>query len=416
MPSVYVRREKGLGMRIFSIFFHPALNFTAVGGAEKRFIEILKTWTAEGVDVTVVDPYPELVAKRGVDCELIEVQTPYRYSGKGLFSIYLEWILWMVKACFVCPSLIKRKDYDLILVPNHILPGLVVAYLLRRVSGIPLCTVAHHLDFPYTDIPASLASTYRVYRRAHFTVPAAFTKALAFLVILAIIKRSEVCITVSNYTAKLLVRNGVKPSKVHVSGNGVDIGLIDQFEAARKSYDGVFVGRISRDKGVFDLVKIWKLIILNRPEAKLLMIGTGPDSLKLRELTEKSNLASHVVLRGSCDDSELYSLMKASRVFAFPSMFEGWGLAVGEALACGLPVACYDIPALREIFGACRSVFFVPVGETEPFAETVKKILQDGNLDELETISKEYVKRFAWKKVALKDMQVIKRLVRPRED
>ena len=403
-------------MRIFSIFFHPTLNFTAVGGAEKRFIEVLKAWTAEGTDVTVVDPYPALVSKSGVDCEVIEVQTPFRYSGKGLFSIYLEWVLWVVKACFLCPSLIKRKDYDFILVPNNTLPGLVVAYLVSMVSGVPLCTIVHHLDFPYVDVPASLASTYGVYRRARFTVPVAFTKALAFLMILAFLKRSEVCITVSNYTAKLLFSNGVKPYKVRVSGNGVNIGLIERFKAAGKLYDGVFVGRVSRDKGVFDLIKIWMQIILNRSESKLLIIGTGPDFLRMKELTENSNLTSHVMLRGSCNDSELYSLLKASRIFAFPSMFEGWGLAVGEALACGLPVVCYDIPALREIFGACQSVFFVPIGDTETFAETVEKILQDGDFDELETTSKEYVKRFAWESVALEDMRIIRNLVRLRED
>jgi glycosyltransferase involved in cell wall biosynthesis len=403
-------------MRILSIFFHPTLNFTAVGGAEKRFIEILKVWTAKGVDVTVVDPYPGLVSRSRVDCEVIEVRSPFRYVGKGLFSIYLEWVLWAVKACFVCPSFIKNKDYDLILVPIGTLPGLVVGYFARLVSGLPLCTVAHHLDFPYVDVPASLASIYRVYRRTRFTISAAFTKAIAFLGILALLKRSDVCITVSNYTAKVLFRNGIKPHKVGVSGNGINIGLIERFKAERKLYDGVFVGRVSIEKGVFDLVNVWKQIILNRPESKLLIIGTGPDFLKLKELTKNSNLTSQVILRGSCNDTELYSLMKTSKVFAFPSMFEGWGLAVGEALACGLPVVCYDIPALREIFGACRSVFLVPIGDTETFAETVEKILQHGDFDELEKTSKEYVKRFAWERVALEDMRIIRNLAHQHED
>jgi len=403
-------------MRIFSVFFHPALNFTAVGGAEKRFIEVLKVWTTKGADVTVIDPYPEIMSKSGVDCEVIKVQTPFRYSGKGLFSIYLEWILWTIRACFVCPSLIKRRDYDSILVPINTLPGLAVAYLLRLVSGVPLCIIVHHLDFPYVNVRASLASTYRVYRGVRFSVPAAFAKALAFLLILAFIKRSEACITVSNYTAKLLLRNGARQYKIHVSGNGVDTSLIERFSPTMKLYDGVFVGRVSRDKGVFALVKIWKQIILKRPESKLLMIGTGPDFSKLKELTENSNLAANIILKGRCEDSELYTLMKASRVFAFPSMFEGWGLAVGEALACGLPVVCYDIPALREIFGACSSVFFVPIGDTEIFTETVEKILHDGDFDELETISKEYVKRFTWKRVALNDLQIVENLIHRREN
>jgi len=398
-------------MRIFSIFFHPALNFTAFGGAEKRFIEVLKVWTAIGVNVTVADPYPALVSKSGVDCEVIEVRSPFRYTGRGLFSIYLEWVLWTVKACFLCPSLLKGKDYELLLVPIGTLPGLVLGYFARLVSGLPLCTVAHHLDFPYTDVPASFASIYRVYRRTRFTILAALTKAMAFLGILALLKRSDVCITVSNHTAKVLLKNGIEPHRIGVSGNGIDIDLIERFKAKKKLYDGVFVGRVSIEKGVFDLVKVWRRIILNRPESKLLIIGTGPDFLKMRKLIKNSNMASHVMLKGSCSDNDLYSSLQASRIFAFPSMFEGWGLAVGEALACGLPVVCYDIPALREIFGQCKSVSFVPPGDTETFTQATEKILQHGDSDELGAMSKEYVKRFTWKRVALEDMQIIRNLV-----
>jgi glycosyltransferase involved in cell wall biosynthesis len=92
-------------------------------------------------------------------------------------------------------------------------------------------------------------------------------------------------------------------------------------------------------------------------------------------------------------------------------VFEGWGLAVGEALACGLPVVCYDIPALREVFGQCPSVFFVPVGNTRRFAETVEKILEEGRLAEYETVSKKYAERFSWKKVAAKDLEVIRKMI-----
>jgi glycosyltransferase involved in cell wall biosynthesis len=92
-------------------------------------------------------------------------------------------------------------------------------------------------------------------------------------------------------------------------------------------------------------------------------------------------------------------------------MFEGWGLAVGEALACGLPVICYDIPALREIFGACRSAFLIPIGDTRKFAETTENILERKNLDELEKASKEYARRFKWEKVALDDLQIVRSTV-----
>jgi glycosyltransferase involved in cell wall biosynthesis len=100
--------------------------------------------------------------------------------------------------------------------------------------------------------------------------------------------------------------------------------------------------------------------------------------------------------------------MKASKVFLFPSRFEGWGLAVDEALACGLPVVCYNIPALREVFGRRNSVFFIPVGDTGRFAEAVEEVLSEDSLCELEATSKEYAKHLSWETVALNDLHIIR--------
>jgi glycosyltransferase involved in cell wall biosynthesis len=396
--------------RIFSVFFHPDSRFTAVGGAEKRFIETLKVWSEERVNVTIIDSNRKPVSKNYVGYKVIEMPSSVPSSAKHLFFSYFLWVLWIVKACFRCPSLMKSSVYDAILAPNNTLPNIVVAYFLHAVSKVPLCVVVHHMDFPYVDIRAEPAAIYAVYRKARFSIPVALAKTLAFLIVLVLLRRSTVCIAVSNYTAGLLQKNGVSPSKIHVSGNGVDVDLIERFEAPEKLYDGIFVGRVSREKGVFDLVEIWKHIVMNNPESRLLIVGTGPDSSKMKELVETVHV-SQIVLKGSCTDSEMYSLMKASKTFLFPSMFEGWGLAVGEALACGLPIVCYDIPALREIFGGCESVFFVPVGDIEMFAEDVEKILQDGDFDELGRTSKKYAKRFAWERVALEDLQIIRNLI-----
>jgi glycosyltransferase involved in cell wall biosynthesis len=382
-----------------------------VGGAEKRFLEVLKAWSPEKVSVTIIDSNPSRIFDNYSNCKVIGMPNPLPSSGKGLLSIYFDWTLWIVKACFLCPPLMRRADYDVVLAPNNTLPNMIVSYLSHVISGAPLCVVVHHMDFPFVDKPAKFASVYRVYGKAGFSVPVALAKSLAFFMILAFLKRSDACIAVSNFTTEFLQRNGVSSHKVCVSGNGVDTSLIARFEASEKLYDGISVGRISREKGVFDLVKMWKHIAPNNPESKLVIVGSGPDLAKLRELTENSDVSSRIILKGSCKDNELYNLMKSSRMFLFPSMFEGWGLAVGEALACGLPVVCYAIPALREIFGECKSVFLVPIGDAKTFAETARKILKNANFDQFEKISKEYAKRFSWEKVASKDLEIIRALI-----
>ena len=394
-------------MRIFAIFFHPSADFTAVGGAEKRFLRVLKVWDGKGVDVTVVESSPTLVSACCPSFETREIASPVSAYGKGLYSIYLEWVLWVVKACIRCSSIIREKRQDIILSPNNTLPNLIVAYFIHFLSRLPLVVTVHHFDFPNTGEKANLASAYHIYRDAGFGSIIALVKAVTFSIMLALVKRADMLITVSNYTARFLLKNEIPKDKINVSGNGIDIDLIEQSKAEEKVYEGIFVGRISRDKGVFDLVQIWKLVVAEEPDFKLLVVGKGPDMAKLEELIRESDLSSNIILKGSCTDKNLFALMKASKVFLFPSKFEGWGLAVGEALACGLPVVCYDLPALREIFGDCRSVFFVTSNDIAGFAQSCRGILFRDNLENLRIISEQCVRQFDWADVAAADLQFI---------
>jgi len=398
-------------VRILAVFFHPGANFTAVGGAEKRFLQVLKVWNKKDVEVIVAESNPKLVSSLSSHFETIEISSPISASGKGLYSIYLEWVLWIAKACLRCPSIARRKKPDVLLSPNNTLPNLLVAYFVHVLSKVPLVVTVHHFDFPELEKKANVASTYRVYKKAGFSSSVAFVKALTFSMMLGFVKRSDVCITVSNYTARFLLKNGISRDKIYVSGNGVDIDLIEQVKPEKGVYDGIFVGRISRDKGIFDLVHIWKRVAAWKPDSRLVIVGQGPDLPKLKKLIDSSCMSSNIMLKGGCSDAELYVLLKASKVFLFPSRFEGWGLAVGEALGAGLPVVCYDIPALREVFGECRSVFFTRVGDVARFAQTVEKIFEESGLAKLEAVSKEFARRFNWEEVALKDLDTIEDLV-----
>jgi glycosyltransferase involved in cell wall biosynthesis len=94
-------------------------------------------------------------------------------------------------------------------------------------------------------------------------------------------------------------------------------------------------------------------------------------------------------------------------VFVFPSVFEGWGIAVAEALACGAAVVAYDIPALREVFGECKSVFLVTVCRVDKMAQVVLNVLKLENKERLRKAAMDYAERFNWNKVAATDLQII---------
>jgi len=390
-------------MRVFSVFFHPDPSVSAVGGAEKRFVETLRILERrKEVEVTVIESKPSLLAGKH------EISNPISALKGGWLIIYVGWIVWSMRAVIRCLQIIRSRKYDVVLAPNNTAPNLIPAYFAHRVSHLRLCVIVHHIDIVPSDVNPSFSTVYHMYRETGFGWSTSFLKALAFFVILAVLKRCDVCITVSHSTARALINNGVPKERVYVSGNGVDVRYIDSFKfEGNKSYDGVFVGRISKEKGVFDLVAAWRRIVDVKKDARLLFIGSGPDIDAVRRTVEEFGLERSVVVKGRCVDREMYTSVKASKVFVFPSLFEGWGLAVAEALACGLPVVCYDIPALREVFGKCRSVFFVPTRDVEKLAVTVLEVLNMNQTRALAEASKTYVKNFSWERVAMRDLQIL---------
>jgi glycosyltransferase involved in cell wall biosynthesis len=304
-----------------------------------------------------------------------------------------------------------------VLAPNNTVPNLLPAYFAHVVTHLPLCVVAHHIDVTSENSNKDFRAIFQTYKKTGYSSSISFLKTLAFFIITRLLKKADACITVSNFTVQTLTHLGVEPRKIYVSGNGVDLQAIHQIPTPqKKTYSAVFVGRISKEKGVFDLLDAWRRTVSERRCEPLLIVGTGPDLSKVQKMVVTYGLRKNVVVCGGVDDVEMYSLLKGSRVFVFPSRFEGWGLAVAEAIVCGLPVVCYDIPALREVFGACRSVFFVPLGDIKKLSAATLRILElkQEKYDELVQISENYARRFTWNEVALKDLRIISQLTTDR--
>jgi len=395
-------------MQVLCIFFHPQPSITALGGAEKRFLETSKIWLKKGIKMIVIEPEPCLLSKLTVNHEVCKLSSLIRHSEKSWFKIYIGWILWMLRACFKGVFIAKQRKPNIVLATNNTMPNLIPAYFIHIISHLPLCVIVHHVDISSSNTHASLVEIYCMYRKMRYDKLTSFLKTLALFITLLIIRRSDICITVSNSTAKALLRNKVPKEKVHVSGNGVNINYIESFKfKGNKSYDGVFVGRISKEKGIFSLVNAWQKVTEVKPDAKLAIIGSGVELPKVKKAIKSRHLENNITVLGRCTDKDMYMTMKASKLFVFPSLLEGWGLAVAEALACGLPAICYDIPAIREIFGNCKSVFLVPAGDIDKLAFTILKVLQMRS-NKLTNISKTYIKYLDWEKVALKDLQIIR--------
>jgi len=316
----------------------------------------------------------------------------------------------MIKACVYSLKLVRKGEYDIILAPNNTLPNLVSTYFVHLMSHLPICVVVHHLDALSVTQKQNFFTIYKVYRKVGYEKITSLIKTFCFIFTLLILRRVNACLTVSKTTAKILVQNGVKKDKIYTSGNGVHCPKVAKANNSTRLYDGIFVGRIAKEKGIYDLVYIWQRIVQIRKKSKLIVVGGGPELSNLKREIKEKRLENNVILKGSCSEEELGRLMRESKVFVFPSVFEGWGLAVAEALACGLPAVCYDIPAVNENFGKCKSVFLVKPWDIESFTQKVLEIvcMHEEEYRRLSIVSRKYATRFDWEHVLARDLRSVR--------
>jgi glycosyltransferase involved in cell wall biosynthesis len=126
----------------------------------------------------------------------------------------------------------------------------------------------------------------------------------------------------------------------------------------------------------------------------------------IERLIEEMGLRDSVQITGWVPREELYSLYERARAFVYPSMFEGFGMPVLEALAAGIPVACSDIPPLREVAGD-TALFFDPLNEDD-IAAAIERVMADASLREHMTqAGRERARPFTWQRSAEQTLSVL---------
>jgi glycosyltransferase involved in cell wall biosynthesis len=145
-------------------------------------------------------------------------------------------------------------------------------------------------------------------------------------------------IAISRTTADRMasVRGGGTP--VSVIEPGVDIDAVHNAPASGAAYDIVSAGRLNAQKNLPLLMRAIALLAKEGRPPNCLIIGDGPDRERLEALSRQLGIAPHIRFAGRIeDDAAYFAAVKSGRVFAWPSVAEGFGMALLEAMACGLP-------------------------------------------------------------------------------
>jgi glycosyltransferase involved in cell wall biosynthesis len=221
-------------------------------------------------------------------------------------------------------------------------------------------------------------------------------------------RKADKIILVNHLIKSELVKTGFKEEKIFVSSNGIDFEYYDKLGKGDFSYDGIFLGRLSFSKGIYDLIEIWKRVTGEFPDAKLAIIGGGEKSTKedLQKKINESGLQKNIRLMGFLKDKEAHKILKSGKIFIFPSHEEGWGIAMAEAMACGLPAISWNLSVFKDVFENCT--LQIEENDIAGFSENIMKLLNDENeLTKIGQKGKEFIKKYSWDSVAQKELEII---------
>lgn len=153
-----------------------------------------------------------------------------------------------------------------------------------------------------------------------------------------------------------------------------------------------------------------RLATQGTPISLVLAGAPTPYQDELRRRSEELGVADRVCLPGFVDESDLEGLYAAAGCLAFPSLNEGFGLPLIEAMARDVPVVCSDIPVLREVVG--EAAVLVDPRSAESVAAGVGSVLNDGELRaHLIVAGKERIGQFTWDRVAAQTIDSLSRAV-----
>ena len=113
---------------------------------------------------------------------------------------------------------------------------------------------------------------------------------------------------------------------------------------------------------------------------------------------------------GPVADADLPALYAAATCFVFPSRYEGFGLPVLEAMACGTPVACSNVSSLPEVAGDAALLF--DPADAAAMAQAIARLLDEPSLrDDLRTRGLAQAARFTWERTAARTLDVYRKLL-----
>ena len=358
------------------IFNWRDITHPQAGGAEKYLHEIGKR-LADKHEVTLFcSHYPGAPTREEIDgIEIVR-------SG-GRFTTYMH-------AAVKYLAKLRRRDYDVIVDDINGVPFFTPLY-----SRKPIVAIIHHIvgwNIFRRELPLPLAIVGYLCERS-----------------IPYIYRNCKFVTVSESTKEELKKFGIRECNITVIPNGIDLNphLGKKYERPRI----VYFGRIKNYKRIDHVLKAFRIVMREIPDAELVIAGRG-EATNLKNLAKNLNIDRSVMFMGEVNEKQKIEILSSSWVYVITSTKEGWGISVIEANACGTPAVAYDVPGLRDSVKHGYNGLLVENGNIEALANTIINLIKNDSLrKELSKNAVEWAKQFSWDRSAEMFERVIKNAI-----
>jgi glycosyltransferase involved in cell wall biosynthesis len=325
------------------------------GGAEKRYWDIAKYLLKKGHKVSFYTAqWPGMKKKMIIEgIRIYSVYKVHNFYVNGRKSIK-ESLIFSIK--LIKPLL--KEDFDLIDCENFPYFSIFSCKIVSIIKKKPL-----------------IVSWLEVWNKYWFEY-LGFKGIFGFIIERLSSKLPDRIISISDFTTKKLVNElNVKESKISTIYPGIDIGALKESKQSRKDIDVISVCRLIGHKNLDFLIKS---IALCEKKTNCCIVGNGPQKEFLEDLAKQ--LEVNISFSENINDEKLYSLIKSSKVFVLPSSREGFGMAVLEANALGVPVITVDEKdnAAKELVTNGKNGFVCGLDEKE-IAKKIDFMLEKDN-------------------------------------
>jgi len=243
------------------------------------------------------------------------------------------------------------------------------------------------------------------------------------------LKHSKKIITVSNFSKNELMDvfgndcGGRLSEKILVINNGYNkflykkitdndkiLEILDKYGIAKPYIS--YIGRLEKKKNTPALIEAFALLKENNKNIshKLVLVGDASFGYdEVNYMIEEFLLDNEVIMPGWVEEEDMPYIYSGASVFIFPSLYEGFGIPLLQAMACGVPIAAANAASIPEVVDGA-GVLFDPHNICN-IAESMKKIISDKELREkIIKAGEEKIKNYGWEKCAKETLQAIENL------